>query len=330
MLRHRSWPAMVLALLFLPFQSTWAYTCISAFAGTQQWNNHAIQAQTTRFNTTVSAMPTQSNSDVLFGFAKGAQTTWSGLAVIVRFNRNGTIDVRNGNAYSADAVVPYEAYGNYRFRLEVDVPAHRYSVYVRVGDGPEQALARNYAFRSEQQAVTSLDHFTVEAEIGTLEACLGTVGTCKTALPGSQQWQNTLLPQKVGTAGYYGISWEVTPHAAGSDVLLALSQGPKRTWSGLGAIVRFNRNNTIDVRNGDRYMADQVVTYAPNTRYKVNIGVGDYSYSVAVAGPDGVWRQIASKYAFRTEQQNVSYFDNWVLEAEIGGVDACLVDMTSD
>ena len=323
----RAWVIGVFTLLsWLPLQAAWALTCLYASPGANQWRNLPVQSQSGEFQSVVYARPTQANGDTLFGFAQGAQTNWAKLAVIVRFNNTGTIDVRRGSAYAADSVVAYTANTTYRFRLEVNVPAHTYTVYVRdTSGGPEQLLARDYAFRTEQQSVTSLDHFIAEAEVGDIEACLDSIGACKTATPGAQQWQNTKLSPSINPLGPITAVFEVTPLAANSDALLALSQGPKTHWSGLAAILRFNSSGTIDVRNGDRYMADRVVAYTPNTKYTVEFHTGSSRYTVYVIGPDGVRQLIASNYAFRTEQQGVKQLDNWVLEAERGGIKGCFI-----
>ena len=56
-------------------------------------------------------------------------------------------------------------------RFVVDVAAHRYSAYVTPPGGGEITIGTNLAFRTEQQAVTSLDTRTVAAGIGSLQAC---------------------------------------------------------------------------------------------------------------------------------------------------------------
>lgn len=106
----------------------------------------------------------------------------------------------------------------------------------------------------------------------------------------------------------------------------------RRLTPWLAAIVRFNRNGTIDVRNGDRYMADVVVPYSPNRTYRVHFGFGLSSnpwssrYGVAIEMPDGTEIPLARNYQFRTSQQNVTRLDNWVLEAELGGIRAAFIE----
>lgn len=92
-------------------------------------------------------------------------------------------------------------------------------------------------------------------------------------------------------------------------------------------IVRFNSNNMVDVRNGSTYAADAPFSYVPGQTYKVmvfytmssNLDVPS-TYNVYVAPVGGSYVRIAYRYAFRTEQQHVRYIDNWVAEAEQGGL----------
>lgn len=114
--------------------------------------------------------------------------------------------------------------------------------------------------------------------------------------------------------------------------MLALSKGPQTTWTGLAAIVRFNRNNTIDVSDGGTYRADAVVPYLPNETYDITMHVNmpvdgaPGRYSVFVSSPNQPSTRIAHDYRFRTEQQYVTSIDNWVLEAEVGGISADFVE----
>jgi parallel beta-helix repeat protein len=143
--------------------------CITA-ASSQRWSHSSMAQQTGAF-TVVRDVTPASNSDAALGIALGAASRWSHLAAIVRFNPGGTIDVRNGSTYAADQTVTYTAGATYRVRVTVDVSRHRYSAFVTAPDGSEQTLATDYAFRSEQQAVTELDTVVAVAEQGELEIC---------------------------------------------------------------------------------------------------------------------------------------------------------------
>lgn len=320
--------------------------CRIATAGTSQWQNAPLvplrpesqyTSQPGLYSLEFLATPDMVGGDTLFGASQGPKTDWRGVATIVRFNSGGLIDVRDGNVYRADAVMPYEA-REYYVRMEVNMAAHTYSVYVAPYQNwtsyrNERLLAKDYKFRTEQQAVTRLDNMVVEAEIGSLRVCQQTRESCLQPSPGAQQWQNASTKFDIGGGtGSARMVWFATPRAAGSDALLALSQGRQTTWSGLGAIVRFNSSNIIDVRNGDRYQADVPLSYEPNKKYRVDIrtGINQQSgartYSVDITPDGGVTQRIATNYLFRTGQQNISTINNWTAEAERGGLFACYVE----
>ncbi len=144
----------------------------------------AFAAQSGRFEARFEATPLQPG-DTAVGLAQGgASLYWQQLATIVRFQggaSGGVLDARDGAGYSAEAVVPLQLGATYRIREVVDVAARRYSVYVTPpGGGGEVTLASGYAFRTEQQGVSALDHAVALADGGEVEIC----GLQITALPG--------------------------------------------------------------------------------------------------------------------------------------------------
>lgn len=314
-----------------------AATCTAASPGAAQWQNIGFTPQTGVFTMTLRATPKASPGDTLVALAQGPQSRWSGLAAIVRFNNAGTIDVRDGGVYRADRAFNYYAGMTVYLRISVDMATKTYSVYVReYGVGTWYNLATDYMFRTEQQAVSQLDTFVTEAEIGDITSCVNEPYPWVEATPGAAQWQNRgLWGNVISDAPGRVMSWEVRPMAANSDALFALSYGPQTFWSGLATIVRFNSSGTIDVRNGDHYTADNVVAYQPNRTYRIHMYVGmrgdestgyDHRYSVDIRLPTGEVVPIARYYRFRTEQQNIPRLNNWVLEAEQGGIRGSLLE----
>ena len=312
--------------------------CRTASPGAQQWKNAAFDPQSGELTVQFDATPLQANIDALVGISNGPATHWTRLAAIVRFNADGNIDVRNGNSYKADNRVVYVPNATYHIRMVINIPAHTYSVWAR-GDEVmtgERQIARDYVFRTEQLGVTSLNNSVVEAEIGSLKVCnfavasgVRPVADCTTATPGAEQWQTAGLASPLREA--FWVFWDVTPLAAGSDALLALANGPQTTWTGLAAIVRFNSNNTIDVRDGAVYRADTVLPYEVGRTYRVSM-YGDVTnhdsppgriYSVGVSVDGGPEIFIARDYKFRTEQQGVTELNHRIVEAERGGIRAC-------
>lgn len=135
-------------------------TTISAANGF--YNTPVSSAQSGSFTATIDAVPSLSPSNTTIGLCKGTQTAYTGIACVARFNSSGNIDARNGGAYAAAATIPFSAGVSYHFRFVVDVPSHTYSIYVTPAGGSEITVGSNYAFRTEQNTVTSLDTWNVD------------------------------------------------------------------------------------------------------------------------------------------------------------------------
>ena len=150
--------------------SALGYWFMKAFAGSHSMNNFnqgylsTTVFQSRRFqliqcgkcSMTFNAIPHQANIDGLMGVASGSVTKAEHLAAIVRFSTAGKIDARNGGVYAADHSFSYTAGTRYQFRMVIDVPNHIYDVFVRPeGVENEVQIATNFAFRTEQQHVSS-------------------------------------------------------------------------------------------------------------------------------------------------------------------------------
>lgn len=110
------------------------------------------------FDAAVSLTP----SNTTFSLCKGNATAYTGLACMVRFNASGQIDARNGGAFAAATAMSFSANTAYHVHLDVNVTAHTYSATVTAPGGSPVTIASNYAFRTEQASVTSLDTFDVD------------------------------------------------------------------------------------------------------------------------------------------------------------------------
>jgi hypothetical protein len=148
-------------------------TCVTATSG-GVWQNTAIASQTGTFTATFDATPSVSPFNAVVALSKGAQTGYTGFAALVRFNPSGGIDARNGGAYAPTTGIPFSAGSMYHFRLVINVPARTYSIFVTPPSGTELTLGTDFAFRSEQSTVTSLDHwgeFVNTSNPGSLTTC---------------------------------------------------------------------------------------------------------------------------------------------------------------
>jgi hypothetical protein len=121
--------------------------------------NTAFAAQTGTFTVTYTATVSASPLDALVGFSNGTQVAYAGLATAVRFSPTGVIDARNGGAYAAASSIPYSANTAYNFRVVVNVATHTYSAFVTPPGGSEITIGSNFAFRTEQNTVASLNNW---------------------------------------------------------------------------------------------------------------------------------------------------------------------------
>ena len=119
------------------------------------------------------------------------------------------------------------------------------------------------------------------------------------------------------------------------DAVTALSQGPGNTFDDYAAIVRFKGTGAggdgtgfIDVRNGDLYAYDTPIPFSAGTPYhfQLDIDVPNHTYSVWVTPAGSTPQLIATDYAFRSSQANVTNLNNWGLwssSSEIGSHQVC-------
>jgi len=150
--------------------------CVSVDAGAG-WHNAPFTAQTGTFTVTYDATPSSFPTNEVIGLSDGPQGANTGFAVLVSFSDTGHILARNGGTYAATNLIAYAGGVSYHFRLVVNVPAHTYSVYVTAPGGVEQTVATNFAFRTEEAKVPSLNSFGGDAETttGTFTYCDVTV-----------------------------------------------------------------------------------------------------------------------------------------------------------
>ncbi len=140
---------------------------VNCIASSPEWKNLTFAPQSGSFEIGFSAMPLTAFMDGIIGLSTASAARFSDSAVLIRFNNQGIVDVRNGGDYSADAQLPYIALARYQFRVVVNVSARTYSVFVTPDGGTEFKLATNYAFRTEQNTVTNLGYWNLWSDTGT-------------------------------------------------------------------------------------------------------------------------------------------------------------------
>ncbi len=304
--------------------------CLTVSASGPAWQSLAFaSSQSGTFTAEMDAIPLGNGIDAGVGLSNGPQTSFTDLACIARFNTSGNIDARNGGAYAAAATLPYSSNTSYHFRFVVNVASHTYSVYVTPSGGSEQAVGVNYAFRTEQAGVASLNYWSLWSDIGSMQGC-GFGAPCYTAAAGGG-WLNNAFASQPNT---FTAEWDATPSATNIDAVMALSNGAQTSFTGFACLVRFNTAGTIDARDGGIYHAANAILYAANTTYhfRLAVNVPSHTYSVYVTPTGGSEQTVALNYAFRTEQQAVTSLSNYglIVDSALGSARLCNFAVASD
>ncbi len=116
--------------------------------GDATWRNQSMPVQKGFFSVAFSILPLVGETNGVVGLSDGEAKAYSDMAVGVRISPTGVIDVRQPDNYYADVEVPYEPGMYYQFRMDIDVSAQLYDVYVTPEDGETVKLASGYRFRA--------------------------------------------------------------------------------------------------------------------------------------------------------------------------------------
>jgi hypothetical protein len=145
--------------------------CVTA-SGNNTFNNSSFPSQSGTFTTTFDMTPSSGAISAVIGISHGVQTNNTGFANIVALSTTGFFQVRDGGTYFT-STIHYAAGITYHIRLAIDVTTHTYSAFVTPPGGTEQTIRAGAAFRTEQDTVTSLDHWGVKDSTAgsTLEVC---------------------------------------------------------------------------------------------------------------------------------------------------------------
>jgi hypothetical protein len=283
-----------------------ATVCSSVVTGGAWWNQ-PFSEQATQFQIEITATPSTGSIDAVVGLGGSSVSSFAGLAAIVRFNPAGLIDVRSGSSYRADVMQHYEAGVPYRFRFDVDLSTHTYSVWLRGTNHQYTQLARGYAFRNEQAGVTRLGVAAakVDSAQGTLQLCAfeivaDPVPGCLVATAGSG-----FLSVRVPDIRVLGtVSFTAQASAPNIDAVIGLSAEPPARFSDLAAAVRLAPNGVVDVRDGDAYRADVRESYSASLRANIQMiaDVTSHTYSAF-----HFFSEVGRQYRFRTEQGAVTH-----------------------
>lgn len=158
-----------------------AFFNFGPFTSDDTWQSMAIPS--TWSTVSFTAVPSTVPLDGVVGLGDVDEATgYPDLACIMRFNADGVIDVRNGGVYGADTVLPYLANKPYHFVVAINMATKKYDVFVTPDGGSQVQVANDYAFRTEQQAITKIDTISFFTRDG-LTHTVSNVGNSGGTLP---------------------------------------------------------------------------------------------------------------------------------------------------
>ncbi|MEL6339649.1 MAG: hypothetical protein AAGJ56_05150 [Myxococcota bacterium] len=110
---------------------------------------------------------TNAPADGFVALSSGPLEFFPDASVQVRFAQSGNLDVRDFDAFAADAEIPYRQGEWYHFIVDVDLAAQNYDVAVRACDGDTaETLISGARFRDNELTPASLDNVGFWAEVG--------------------------------------------------------------------------------------------------------------------------------------------------------------------
>lgn len=104
----------------------------------------------------------QSRTNAVVGYADSSTnvTTYSSNAVLVRMYQ-GVFDAYDLNTYAADTSIPFTAGEVYHVRIEINVPAETYDVFITPPGETEVQLANDFVFRSSAPGTNDIGQVTL-------------------------------------------------------------------------------------------------------------------------------------------------------------------------
>ena len=209
--------------------------------------------------------------------------------------------------------------------IDVDLENHTYTVTVTPEGGVPTLIARDYAFRSEQSGVGSLNKRAYISFGGS--HVISNISFQSEAISGNI-WQSipfgNLPPNSV-------VGFQVKPISG--SLVIGLSDGAADQTSDLGCDAQF-LNTSIEAIGGGSYSSENTLAYANGSQYRVVIypDQANRKYMMQVVSPNDQVSLVALNYDFRSGYPSGGSFDNLSFISTSGSseVSDVRVDLASD
>lgn len=130
-------------------------------------------------------------------------------------------------------------------------------------------------------------------------------------------WQNYPL---TGQSQRLRATFDLRLLTGPTHVVTGLSGAAAAAFTDLATTVRFSDTGVVEARDGGVYKAEASLTHALNKTYRIelDVDVPGKKYSAVVTPEGGNAVQIATNYAFRTEQSTIATLANLAVKPESG------------
>ena len=122
-------------------------------------------------------------------------------------------------------------------------------------------------------------------------------------------WLNRAFPPQ---SGNFTVSFNMVPGGTNIDCVTGLSAAAASAFKDFAVALRFSSAGVVDARNGSNYQAVNPLSYQPGVVYRarLTVDVASHTWSATVTPAGGSPVTIASGYAFRSDQANVTSLGN--------------------
>ncbi|NJK86752.1 MAG: hypothetical protein HC906_13060 [Bacteroidales bacterium] len=250
--------------------------------------------------------PSHSPMNASVGLGPKVVAGFGDFNVMIRFNADGNIDVRNGANFMADSVYPYAAGSKYYVEVKGNTDSAKYSVSIRKQGEDSVLLANNYGFRMNNYTGT-LHYFSELINENPAPTDKGVPGS----FIGLSDFQigdfssltvdNFNIPIEYSLTGDFGFKFVLTPSHDKMNASAGLSKIPMTGWGDFNAMIQFNPDGNIKVRDSSSFMADSAVPYKGGMKYIFLVwgNTNTSKYNVKVYNENGDTVTLAKNYRFR-------------------------------
>ncbi len=212
-------------------------TGITASLTPDPWLFTPIPAQTGTFTAEVDVRPRSTNMNGILAFSNSNVAGYSNMAVIARFAPNGGIDARNAGVYVAANVLNFVPFTKYHLRYSINVASRTCNIWATPEGGTEVQIANNYAFRTEQNATSSLNYFLSQTEAGNMDVMNLTIN-------------GTQIFSAVPALTFESNKLKVYPNPANGNAMMTIKYEDNKPWNveiyNMQGQLKFKRTDLTD------------------------------------------------------------------------------------